>query len=394
MKQRPELKTWVPWQELTNTTRSTIDEFREILRKYKRSSLLLACARLSVVFNYGPEATTASNKELALRWIPVLFPRPYVGRVSLLAQADRIIFFQGQLRFLASEAIRLEPQDDSSLPVIPNEQLGELLLRAAELLYQPHPSPTDPLDRIANEVARFLPIYEIDSPTDAIVPLLRFCSFLRIIIPRLPAELRTFDVERLFEENVGFSLKLYTEFIFAFAVHAVAERHERKVGEWIDAGIRVSWFKHTKVTDETIEAMFKTVSFSLDEDLSDTKKDGYADFDYLRDHPYVLFEEALYCLDYEFSFGKLESGVLWRMLRHVPNGGDYLTFWGSVFECYVAWLFETYASTKIHKVFVSPTYADDPSKQICDVIVVCDGAAILIEAKLATCRSDVRYSGD
>jgi hypothetical protein len=189
-------------------------------------------------------------------------------------------------------------------------------------------------------------------------------------------------------------LKLYTEFVFAFAVHAVGERHERKVREWIDAGIRVSWFKHTKVTAEAIEAMFRTVSFSLDENLSDTKKDGYADFDYLRDHPYFLFEEALYCLDYEFSFGKLESGVLWRMLRHVPNGGDYLTFWGSVFEYYVAWLFETYAATRIHKVFVSPTYADDRSKQICDVIVVSDGTAILIEAKLATCRSDVRYAGD
>ena len=43
---------------------------------------------------------------------------------------------------------------------------------------------------------------------------------------------------------------------------------------------------------------------------------------------------------------------------------------------------------------MSPPYLDDPSRQICDTIVICDGAAILIEAKLATCRSDVRYSGD
>jgi hypothetical protein len=96
------------------------------------------------------------------------------------------------------------------------------------------------------------------------------------------------------------------------------------------------------------EAMFKTVSFSLDEDLSHTKKDGYADFDYLRDHSYVLFEEVLYCLDYESSFGKLESGVLWRIPRHVPNGGDYLTFWGSVLEYYVSWLFETYVGRVPH----------------------------------------------
>jgi len=394
MKSRPELKTWVPWQEVAKTPRTSIEELQEILRRYKRSSILLGCARLSVVFNFGPEATTATNKDLALRWIPVLFPPSLVNRVSLLAKADRIIFFQGQLRFLASEAIRIEVRDESSLPVIPNEQLGELLLRTAELLYHPHPSPSDPLDRIANAVARFLPIYEIDSPTDAIIPLLRFSIFLRVIIPRLPEKLKTFDVEKFFEDKVGFPLKLYTEFIFAFAVHAVSERHERQVGQVIDAGIRVSWFKHMNLRSEAVEAMFKEVSFSLDDELNDIDHHGYADFDFLRDHPYLSFEEALYCLDYEFSFGKLESGVIWRMLRHVPNGGDYLTFWGSVFEHYVAWLFETYASARMHKVYVSPAYEDNPSRQICDVIVICDGTAVLVEAKLATCRSDIRYSGD
>ena len=59
--------------------------------------------------------------------------------------------------------------------------------------------------------------------------------FLRIIIPRLPDHLKTFDVEKLFEEKFRFSLKLYTEFIFAFAVHAVDERHRRHRRQVIDA---------------------------------------------------------------------------------------------------------------------------------------------------------------
>jgi len=58
------------------------------------------------------------------------------------------------------------------------------------------------------------------------------------------------------------------------------------------------------------------------------------------------------------------------------------------------WLFETYASTEHNKVYSITKYEDDPKKQICDIIIVCGSTAILIEAKLATCRADVRYSGD
>ena len=389
----PILRTWVTWHELTDTPRGTIEEFLDILKKYRRSSLLLGCARLSVAFNFGPEATTATNGDEALRWIPVLFPSTLVNRVKQLAQQERVIFFQGQLRFLASEVMRLDAYSESAFPEIPNEALGELLLRAGELLYQPHPVPDDSLDKIPNEVARFFPIYEIDSPTDAVVPLLRFCTFLRIIIPRLPDHLKTFNVEKLFEEKFGFSLK---------TVHGVHFRICRACS-WRATSAepssrdrcRYSGFvvQAHNVERDAIEKMFKSVSFSLD-DSPNTRHLGYGDFDYLRDHPYFLFEEALYCLDYEFSFGKLESGVVWRILKSLPNGGDYQTFWGAVFEYYVGWLFETYASGRFHKVHISPTYLDDPSRQICDTIVICDGAAILIEAKLATCRSDVRYSGD
>jgi hypothetical protein len=52
-----------------------------------------------------------------------------------------------------------------------------------------------------------------------------------------------------------------------------------------------------------------------------------------------------------------------------------------------------YASAKHNKVYPAPRYLDDPTKQICGTIVLCGSTAILVEAKLATCRADVRYSG-
>ncbi len=70
----------------------------------------------------------------------------------------------------------------------------------------------------------------------------------------------------------------------------------------------------------------------------------YADFTFLRDNPYLRDGEHYFCLDYEFALGKLESGVFYRVLDNFePHRKDpYLSFWGPVFEDYLAWLFESY----------------------------------------------------
>ncbi len=40
----PEMRTWVPWSELAQKPRGTLDEFHAQLRKYPRSSLLRIAA--------------------------------------------------------------------------------------------------------------------------------------------------------------------------------------------------------------------------------------------------------------------------------------------------------------------------------------------------------------
>jgi hypothetical protein len=392
----PEMRTWVPWSELAQQPRGTLHEFHALLRKYPRSSLLRICARLSVFFNYGPDAGTTAKEDAVAYWIPALFPPLLVPRVQNMLAKNRTIFFQAQLRFLAAETIRLTEPHDEDGSVVPNVAIGELLFRAGELLYEQHVKPTDELDRLANLISQFLPIYEIDSPTEAFIQFLRFYIFLTINIPRLPAELKTFDVEAEFEKQFGFPLKTYCEFIFFFSMHAMIVRGKKSKDAAMDCGMRLATFQNMKAPSEMIEKMFENVSFSLDT-LKDQKvPSGYADFEFLRDWPYFRFEEQLYCLDYEFAVGKLESGVLWRVLKSLESKqrDPYMSYWGNVFEDYVVWLFETYASKKHNKVYPLPKYEDDLTKQICDAIIVCGSTAVLIEAKLATCRADIRYSGD
>lgn len=396
MARPPEMRTWVPWSELVQAPRGTLDEFHALLRKYPRSSLLRICARLSVFFNYGPDAGTTAKEDAVAYWIPALFPAQLVPKVQNLLARKRVIFFQAQLRYVAAETIRLKEPHAEDGSVVPNVAIGELLLRAGELLYEHHAKPADELDRLANLISQFLPIYEIDSPTEAFIQFLRFYIMLTVNIPRLPAESKTFDVKAEFERHLGLSLETYCDFIFFFSMHAMIVRNHKSKDAAMDCGVRIGTFQNMKAPSDIIEKMFDNVSFSLDKLAAQKIGSGYADFEFLRDRPYFKFEDQLYCLDYEFAVSKLESGVLWRVLKSLDTKerDPYLSFWGNVFEDYVVWLFETYASQQQNKVYSAPQYADDQTKQICDAIIVCGSTAVLVEAKLATCRADIRYSGD
>jgi hypothetical protein len=393
---QPQLRTWVQWSELVQQPRTTLADFRALLSKHPKASFLVACAKLSVGFDYGPDARTIPSDKALDTLTPHLFLPELVNRVRTFANRQRIIFFQGQLRYLAAEVIRLQPLPSDDLPGPDNHELGEFMLRAGELLYKPHAGVQDKLSAMANLAAEFLPIYELDSPTDPMFVFLRFYIFLTIIIDRLPPHLRLFDAEKEFQKLFPFPLITYAEFIAAFALHATQERNNsRNYNSPIDATLRKSWFKNTNISQDLIDKMFDSVSFSLD-NLPEPKDTlGYGDFEFLRDRPYFLHNRDLYLLDYEFALGKLESAVVWRVLRRLPENKKepFLSFWGHIFEEYVVWMFETYAGPTLNTLYPGPLYVDG-TDQICDSIIICGDTAVLIETKLATCKASVRYSGD
>ena len=143
--------------------------------------------------------------------------------------------------------------------------------------------------------------------------------------------------------------------------------------------------------------MFDTVCCRLS-DLPDKKVvHGYADFEFLKDHPYLRVDDKVYDIDYEYAVAKLESGALWRVAMSMPTKRrlSYFGFWGDVFEEYVNWIFESYADKSTNAHYPCPRYLNDKDdKAICDVLIMCGSTAVLIEAKAATCAASVRYSGD
>lgn len=401
LEELPQLRPWLTWTELTGIPLDTPGKRQELvalIRSYPRENILRACATLSVLFNFGPEGNTTADESLTLAWIPRLFPPKLVEKVMAYAADKRVIFFQAQLRFLASEVIRVEPDPAKLVALIlPNEAIGEMLLRSGEMLYRPYVKQADAMDELANKASVFLPYYEIDSQHDPAAFFLRAYIYLTVIIPILPANLRTFDIPEMFEAKYSFSLTEYCEFIFLFFIHAMTVRRKKSLDVALDSGLQVDNFRNTRVPAASIERMFDTVSFTLDGLATAKPEIGFADFDYLRDKPYFRLGNQLFCLDYEFAVNKLESAMIWSLLRDLKTDGEkkeFLGFWGHVFEYYVGWLFQTYAFPALNSVCLSPRYADDPSKEICDVIVKCGKTAVFIEAKLATCPSKTRYAGD
>ena len=181
-------------------------------------------------------------------------------------------------------------------------------------------------------------------------------------------------------------------------MHALIERNDLQQNAIpVDGGLAISWFNKTILTPEQVSAMFDTVCCRLEDFPEKKKAHGFADFEFLKDHPYFRIGDRVYCLDYEYGLAKLESGVLWRVARSLPEKQRlaYFGFWGEVFEEYVNWLFEIYANKEKNIICPRPKYlkAKD-QKTICDAIVICGKTAVLIEAKLGTCAAEVRYSGD
>jgi hypothetical protein len=219
--------------------------------------------------------------------------------------------------------------------------------------------------------------------------------WLTKIISRIDSKLLKFDLEVEFQKLFPFPITTYAEFIATFALHALQERQNQTYDKPIDATLRKGWFKNTTAPAETIEKMFGTVSFSLD-NLPESKDTlGYGDFEFLKDRPYFLFNDEMYMLDYEYALGKLESAVIWRVLRELPEKkkDPWLSYWGLIFEEYVTWMFETYTDPKLNCLHHNPTYLNS-TDQICDQVIICGDTAILIEAKLGTCTAADRHSGD
>ncbi len=92
---------------------------------------------------------------------------------------------------------------------------------------------------------------------------------------------------------------------------------------------------------------------------------------------------------------KFESGPFWLIHSQLSNNQkpQFHSFWGKLFERYIANLFISAATSSINVVQESPLFSGT-NEELCDTMVFCGQNAVLIEAKSAMITARAKYEGD
>jgi hypothetical protein len=125
------------------------------------------------------------------------------------------------------------------------------------------------------------------------------------------------------------------------------------------------------------------------------KDHGANDFTELRKRPMFSGVRGHFPMDVLFIVEKFESGPYWAINDISEKMGDRLrNFWGAVFETYVNELLQDSLKQDGTVFIPDPRRADDPSRQICDALVLHGESLVLLEYKANMFRADNKYSGN
>lgn len=122
---------------------------------------------------------------------------------------------------------------------------------------------------------------------------------------------------------------------------------------------------------------------------------GPNDFTAFRDKPLLRSYSKLDLIDLWLLAEKFESGPFWLIHSNLSDKQrpDLHSFWGRLFERYIADLFQSSADGVLNRVYAAPVF-ENTNEELSDTVIVCDRALILIEAKGTTFTARAKYEGD
>jgi hypothetical protein len=154
------------------------------------------------------------------------------------------------------------------------------------------------------------------------------------------------------------------------------------------------WFSSTQLSPESIQAFFSLVAATTPEAYKAPLQAsrGPNDFTAFRDKPLL---RASSNLDLRMLAEKFESGPFWIIHSELSNKErlHFHSFWGKLFERYIADLLLSSANPDLNMVRDAPLFLET-SEDLCDTLVVCGRSAVLMEAKSAMFTACAKYEGD
>lgn len=278
------------------------------------------------------------------------------------------------------------------------QSIGILCLMASDLLPTvPETTSANDLQRMVRYVLHFTPIQEA-ALHHTEHNITRVYLMLSETVDKLRDSKMFVDVKAIFERETSISIEDYFALMLGTLTRFVKFDEAAFGRDPKSYAITQSWFNSTKIAAEGVRKLLELLAATPAELASNAAKGdtGPADFTIFRNKPLVREEETFYPIDYELLAAKTEASVYWTVLKALPPNeqNNFQAFWGKVFERYIADLLESSANKTLNAVHPFVMQADDNNKELCDVVVRCADAMVLIECKGTMFRGDAKYQGD
>ena len=381
--------------EVFGGPRPSLDDFRTRLAALPKVPVVRVCAVLNAFLRSDASSPELLNFASHRALIRAYFPAVIAKRILAVSEGanPRVSFHRQQLLFIAKEAL-LYASDDPGLPM-PNTALGELFLIANDHMHSESDDGShDLLDSFSKLATSILPVQEAANG-NVRHKILRSFQMTKLA-PELSETKPYFDLAVLFKEATGLEIMEYYALIFS----ALGRFHNFDPAKFLADPMTYSldeqWFASTQVRPEAVQAFFCLVSASPEEYKETLPfSRGPNDFTAFRNKPLLRKGSKLDVIDLWMLAEKFESGPFWLIHSRLTDKQRPLfhSFWGRLFERYIADLFVAASTAPLNCVHVSPVFTGT-NEELSDTVIVCDRSIVLIEAKGATFTARAKYEAD
>jgi hypothetical protein len=372
---------------------ASLAEFHKRLSLFSVRQVLHLCSAMNALLR---DADEPINPEAHNALVYQLFPSNAAR--SIIAQKGRYIFHRQIILFIAQNALLQCRGTEKAFTQNDYWELGFLFLMGLDLMPASLPPSNNSFERSIRFIVHFIPIQESTVFHEVEYKIVRSYIMANQTCKKLENRSGYLNIGKQFALSTGLEL----EDFFALMLATLSRFYKFDLADFarnpLGYAINKTWFSSSKIPEEIVNLFLRELSASPSEIAAEVQNRHYgpSDFTALKKKPLFKDGENLFPIDFDFLAEKAEATIYWNILSKLPKTqqGSFQSFWGLVFEQYIADLLLTSSDPSLNAVYQFPKLADDKNRELCDVLVVCGSTAILIECKGSMFRAEAKYKAN
>jgi hypothetical protein len=387
-----QLFTSISYRDFTGKDASE-QEFEQRLARFSLRQVLRLCSTMNGMLRQG---TGAINNTAHRVLVKLLFPPTKANLI--LEQKNRYIFHRQTVLFLAQSALLYCHGQEINLSPEDFHELGLLFMMGSDLVPASMPPSTNDLERCIRFVVHFVGIQEHTVFNDFKYKMSRSFVMASETYRKLSDVPGYVDIEKQFEINNGLALADFFALMIGTLTRFMNFDEAQVAKDPLSYAINSQWFRKKKIPIEKVDIFLEELSATPEDTAAEVRNRHYGpnDFTAFRKKPFFVDGENLFPIDFDFIAEKTETTIYWNILSKLPKERQqsFQSFWGAVFEQYIVDLLLTSSDQQFNSVHRSPKFVGKLNEELCDILVLGDQAAVLIECKGSMFKAEAKYKGN